>query len=200
MRQRNEQAGGELAGTGTVYLIVPRWQKATDLHRGQPIQPGGRADHTPPGLPDQRLKGVERAAEQRGLHPKAHRLSPREKRGNQHAQRGGAGPHMALGRGRVFCGLAGRRRGRHHQRAALRAHLTAQGAHAVDHGQGIVAERRGKTVQAAFATAQGSQKQGPVRLALGRGDRRASAEARGIKGNGRHQKTPLQPAEKIRAK
>ena len=199
MRQRDEQAGGKLTGTGAVHLIASRGQKAAHLHRRQPVRPGGRARHAAPGLPDQRLKGVQRAAEQRGLHTKAHGLSPHEKRGNQHAQRGGAGLHMALDRGRTFDGLAGRRRGRHDQRAILRAHLTAQGTHAVNHGQGIIAKRCGKTVQTAWTATEGSQQQRPVRLALGRRNRRASSEARGIKGNGRHQKTPLQPAKKIRA-
>lgn len=63
-------------------------------------------------------------------------------------QGGGTGMHMALCRRRVCDGPAGRRRGRHNQRAILQAHFTAQGAHAVDHGQGIVAKRCGKAVQA----------------------------------------------------
>lgn len=184
MGQRDQQAGGKLAGAGAVHLIAACGQKAAYLHHRKPVRSDGRARHAASGLPDQRLKGVQRPAEQRRFHQKAHCLSPREKRGNQHAQGGGTGMHMALCRRRVCDGLAGRRRGRHDQRAILQAHFTAQGAHAVDHGQGIVAKRCGKAVQAAFAAPQGSQEQRPVRLALGRGNRRAPAEARGIKGDG----------------
>ena len=186
MGQRDQQAGGKLAGAEPSTVIGGLRAKSRFTSTTASARAGcrRRARHAASGLPDQRLKGVQRPAEQRRFHQKAHCLSPREKRGNQHAQGGGTGMHMALCRRRVCDGLAGRRRGRHDQRAILQAHFTAQGAHAVDHGQGIVAKRCGKAVQAAFAAPQGSQEQRPVRLALGRGNRRAPAEARGTKGDG----------------
>ena len=84
--------------------------------------------------------------------------------------------------GASVTGLPGGGAGRHNQRAILQAHFTAQGAHAVDHGQGIVAKRCGKAVQGGIRRAPGQPGAAPGAPRSWQGEPpRSPAEARGDK-------------------